>query len=473
MKYNTGHKNIISRASSVLLAMALITATVFPMTAVSAYAVVDAGQPAAAAPENTVQPDSNTPAEGEAKDADAEKEKEKKPATTVISNCKTSYNKRLSKPLEITADVTPADGREVQLQRYSSADNTWTTICTSTAGQSKEEAGSTAAPGGEANGAAAQGEVKTDAAAAQSAENAEIAETNVSISVPAEERNKTSSLWRIYVPATDDATEAYSENISVITRNIEKLDLSARAACINRIDGNGTGTLIASKNAFVQHAQASTTKLMTAILLLESGQIDSTTKISPYAASTPYGSGRLAAGDVYSNRDLLYAMLVPSSNDAATAVAESIGGSEAGFVNMMNAKAAQMGFKDTHFRNAHGLDADGHYTTALELAQLTAYAYNFPEIRDCWATRYKTIRSLEKGRKWTFWSTNAIFGYISNFLGGKTGTEGNAGCCFSGVYTYGGSTYVTVVLGSGYGFSRWSDTKKLHRYIENYAVTGY
>ena len=461
MKYNMGQKNIISRASSVFLAMALVMASAFPVTLVSAYAAVDADQPAAAVSEKTGQPDSNTTAEEGGKDQEAAKET--KPAITVISNCKTAYNTRLCKPLIITADITPADGREVQLQRYSSVDNTWTTICTSTAGQSNEAADSTAE----------QGKEEAAGTAAQSEENAVSAAANVNISVPAEERNKTSSLWRIYVPATDNATEAYSENISVTTRNIEKLNLTARAACIYRIDGNGTGTLIASKHAFVQHAQASTTKLMTAILLLESGQIDSTTRISPYAARTPYGSGRLAAGDVYSNRDLLYAMLVPSSNDAATAVAESIGGSEAGFVNMMNAKAAQMGFTNTHFRNAHGLDADGHYTTALELAQLTAYAYNFPEIRDCWATRYKTIRSLEKGRKWTFWSTNAIFSYISNFLGGKTGTEGNAGCCFTGIYTYGGSTYVTVVLGSGYGYSRWSDTKKLHRYIENYAATGY
>ena len=218
---------------------------------------------------------------------------------------------------------------------------------------------------------------------------------------------------------------------------------------------------------------ASTTKLMTAILLLESGLIDSTTRISSHAAATPWGSGRLAAGDVYSNRDLLYAMLLPSSNDAATAIAERVGGSEAAFVGMMNDKAGKMGFTRTHFRNPHGLDADGHYTTARELAKLTAYAYNFPEIRDCWATQCKTITSLERKRSWTLWSTNAIFNYVKNFLGGKTGTESNAGCCFTGIYTYGGSTYVTVVLGSGYGFSRWSDTKKLHRYIQDHAATGY
>jgi D-alanyl-D-alanine carboxypeptidase len=145
---------------------------------------------------------------------------------------------------------------------------------------------------------------------------------------------------------------------------------------------------------------------------------------------------------------------------------------------MMNAKAKEMGMTKTHFCNPHGLDASGHYTTAKELAMLTAYAYTFPEIRECWGTQVKTISTVKtkanpKKKKWTLWSTNSIFGYVSNFLGGKTGTEDNAGCCFTGVYEYNGSVYVTVVLGSGYGFARWADTKKLHKYITTYAATEY
>lgn len=125
------------------------------------------------------------------------------------------------------------------------------------------------------------------------------------------------------------------------------------------------------------------------------------------------------------------------------------------------------------FRNPNGLDADVHYTTAKELAMLTAYAYTFPEIRECWKTSSKTIQSLKYGKKWTVWSNDSILGYISNFLGGKTGTEDNAGCCFTGAYEYKGSVYITVVLGSGYGVSRWTDTKKLHKYITKYAATKY
>jgi D-alanyl-D-alanine carboxypeptidase len=435
MKYHVENKTVIKRAASVLLALALVLTSVMPMAASDTYAAAENGQTETKAADVSVATEAQSASEVK--------------TATVISNCPAAYNKSLSETLEITADIEPAGGREVQLQRYNSADDTWSTVMTGSA------------------------ELQDADDAKETGSETEKAAVNVRFAVPEKERSKTNSLWRIYVPATDDAAEAYSENIKVTTQNLENLKLSARTACIYRIDDKGEGSLIYSKKADMQHAQASTTKLMTAILLLESGKIDSTTTISNYAARTPYASGRLAAGDVYKNRDLLFAMLLPSSNDAATAVAEGVGGSEAGFVSMMNAKAEEMGLKNTHFRNPHGLDADGHYTTAYELAKLTAYAYTFPEIRECWATQYKTIKSVKRGRKWTCWSTNAIFSYISNFLGGKTGTESNAGCCFTGVYKYGGSTYVTVVLGSGYGFSRWSDTKKLHGYIRDYATTGY
>ena len=421
------------------MALALCISLVIPAGGITAYASTESTaneaevtEESAAATETEVTEESAATTETEVTEESAAT------VETVISGYKTDYNKRYNEILEIEADIIPAGGREVQLQRYSSSDGIWTTIQTIT-----------------------------------EAEDADEDVVHVCFDVPAEERSRTSSQWRLFVPATENAAEAYSEVISVTTRNIEKYSLSARNACVYRIDEDGSGTMIYSKESKTEVAQASTTKLMTAVLLLESGLLDTTTTISYHAAETPWGSGKLEAGDVYNTKDLLYAMLLPSSNDAATAVAERVGGTEGAFVQRMNAKAEKMGWTQTHFRNPHGLDADGHYTTALELAKLTAYAYTFPEIRDCWGTQWKTIRSLKYGNKWTLWSTNAIFGYISSFLGGKTGTEDNAGCCFTGVYEYEGTAYVTVVLGSGYGFSRWTDTKKLHSYIRNYATSSY
>lgn len=459
MKERSTRQYNISRLAYALLILALVLSLTVPVSAASDTPAADsdtvtaqaseqdaAGSDAAAAQEaeeEAVTKDAD-PDAGKENAADPDSQTEKAapaaaPVATSISGYNTLYNKRHDKSLIIEADISPADGREIQLQRYNTIENIWTTILTVTSEVSEGETAS----------------------------------SHVSISVPEEERMMTNSKWRIYVPATDSAAEAYSDDITIITCNIENLNLSARASCIYKISPDGNGVMIYSRNSSTKVAQASTTKLMTSILLIDSGLLDSTTMISTHAASTPWGSGRLASGDVYNTRDLLYAMLLPSSNDAATAVAERVGGTEAAFVNMMNARAQEMGLTQTHFCNPHGLDADGHYTTALELAKLTESAYSYPEIRECWATQCKTIKSLKRGRRWTLWSTNAIFSYVKNFLGGKTGTEDNARCCFTGVYTYNGSTYVTVVLGSGYGFSRWSDTKKLHKYIQDYADTSY
>ncbi len=432
MKIHDMKTSLLKRAAAVLFTAALILSLSLPMAGMDAYA-------AAGSTSSAVTSDTGTETSSDADKPAAVDTAELQSAETSINVYKTKFNRHRDSKLEIEADITSADGREVHLQRYDSDNKSWKTILKATAEAGEDDS----------------------------------TVSHVSFTVPSKERAKTTSLWRIYVPKTETAPEAASEEITVITRNLDDLDMSARAACIYRIDSKGQGTMIYSSNSFKEYAQASTTKLMTAVLLLEKGSLSSSTRISQHAASTPYASGRLAAGDVYSNRDLLYAMLLPSSNDAATAVAESVGGSEAGFVSMMNNKAKELGFTHTQFRNPHGLDAEGHYTTAYELAKLTAYAYTFPEIRECWATQCKTIKSLERGRSWTLWSTNAIFSYVKNFLGGKTGTESNAGCCFTGVYTCNGGTYVTVVLGSGYGFSRWSDTKKLHSYIEDYAGTRY
>lgn len=358
------------------------------------------------------------------------------PAVTRITKCKTSLNRRLNQTAKISAVITPANGgRTIRLQRFNTSKNKWVTISKKT--------------------------------------TADADSCKVTFSIGRKYRKKTTSLWRITVSASETATSAVSSNITLITRNIKNYKLSAKSACVYRIDGEGKGTIIFAKNSTKKRAQASTTKIMSALLAMESGKINGTTRITRNAAKTPWGSYKLKAGDVYNNLDLLYAMMLPSANDAATALAEGIAGSESSFVAMMNDRAQELGLTKTSFRNPHGLDADGHYSTAQDLAKLTAYAYEYPAIRNTWNTKVKTITSLKKKTKWTLFSTNAIFGYDKHFKGGKTGTTDNARCCFSGVYEYKGETYVTVVLGSKYGFSRWKDTKKLHKYIKKYAATKY
>ena len=351
------------------------------------------------------------------------------------------YSRKLSKTYDskvmISAYVNPSNGgRKVRLQRYNSRTGKWKTIKTITTGDTKH--------------------------------------AKVSFSIPAKYRRKTTSIWRIYAPATDIATSAKSKDITLTTRNLRGLSMSASASCIYRIDDDGKGTLIYTDRHNTKRAPASTTKIMTAVLLSESGLLDATTRISGHAAGTRYSSYHLSKGDNYRMSDLLYAIMLPSANDAAIAIAEKVGGSESAFVKKMNKKASKLGLKNTHFKNPHGVNKNGQYTTAYDLAKLTAYAYTFPEIRKCWNTRTKTIRSLnKKKKKWKLKTTNSIFRYVKSFLGGKTGTGSPAGCCFAGIYTYKGTTYVTVVLGSNSRISRWSDIKKLHKYIRKYAASKY
>ena len=233
--------------------------------------------------------------------------------------------------------------------------------------------------------------------------------------------------------------------------------------------------LVSGSRLFGQHlfACAVIDFLVTSVILVESGKIGDTTRISANAANTPWGSGRLQKGDTYQNIDLLYAMLLPSANDAATAVAEGVSGSAGKFVERMNRKAAKLGWKNTHFCNPHGLNDRNHYTTALELAKLTSYAYGKGEIRKAMKTRTRTIKSVRYQRKWKLYSSDTLLGKIRNFFGGKTGTGSDAKYCFTGVYKYKNKTYVTVVLGANSPAGRWSDTRRLQSYIRKDAETRY
>jgi len=248
-------------------------------------------------------------------------------------------------------------------------------------------------------------------------------------------------------------------------KDIEEPELAAASACIYKVGENGEGTFILEKNADEIRPQASTTKLMTAALLIESGRLEDSTMISENAAATPESYRELEEGDTYNNHDLMYAMMLPSANDAAVAVAEGVAGDVDDFVDMMNDRAEELGLNDTYYKNPHGLDQDGHYSTARDVAKLTAFAYTFPDIRETWLAETKSITSLGNDNTWNLVTTDQLLGYDEDFKGGKTGTQPVAGFIFAGVYEYRGTEYVTVVMDCGSEDARWEDTKKLHSYI--------
>ncbi|MDF2616973.1 MAG: Serine-type D-Ala-D-Ala carboxypeptidase [Sedimentibacter sp.] len=140
------------------------------------------------------------------------------------------------------------------------------------------------------------------------------------------------------------------------------------------IDAN-TGTILAGKNADQKMYPASTTKIMTAILAIEMGDLSDVITVDD---DTPYeiaGSHiALEPGEIMTLKDLLYALMLPSANDSASAIAKHYGGTTEEFVNLMNEKAKELGAYNTHFVNPHGLHDENHYTTAADLALITKYA---------------------------------------------------------------------------------------------------
>lgn len=218
------------------------------------------------------------------------------------------------------------------------------------------------------------------------------------------------------------------------------------------------GTVIFDKNADKQAAPASLTKIVTAILTIENCEdLDEVITIKKSTmdalAGTDSSTAGLVAGEEISIRNLLYCMLVKSANEAAEALADYIGGgSVSDFVDMMNSFAQDAGCINTHFMNPHGLDEDGHYTTARDLAVLTRHALTLPIFSEIVNTvNYKlpaTNKSGERNLLSTNWMINPNFKtyYYSYAQGIKTGTTSKAGRCVISKASKDGYNYLCVVM---------------------------
>jgi D-alanyl-D-alanine carboxypeptidase (penicillin-binding protein 5/6) len=204
------------------------------------------------------------------------------------------------------------------------------------------------------------------------------------------------------------------------------------------------GAVLAGSNADRPRAMASITKLMTAIVALEHAELDDVVRVSPSAASIGESTVYLRAGEELTVADLARATLIPSANDAAQALALHVGGGSAErFVELMNAKAAQLGLSETHFENAHGLDTSGHVSSARDATLLVRYALGIPFIRDSLS---RTSVSLPGGR--TFPTTDDLLVGWAPLVGGKTGHTREAGWSQTAAAKRGGATVYGTVLGS-------------------------
>lgn len=232
----------------------------------------------------------------------------------------------------------------------------------------------------------------------------------------------------------------------VPTNSAYALSSSARACAV--LEANSS-RLIYAQNADKRLPMASTTKIMTAITAIENcDELDKKFEVSKKAVGIGGTSLYLREGDVYSTKDLLYALMLISGNDASVAIAEHVAGSTSEFVTKMNELAKKIGVKNTHFANTHGLDADGHYTSAYDLARITAYALKNPIFREIVSTKNtKIVNGNDENRYLR--NKNKLLFTLENCIGVKTGFTDNAGRCLVSAVDKDGMILVCVVLNCG------------------------
>lgn len=263
--------------------------------------------------------------------------------------------------------------------------------------------------------------------------------------------------------------------------NIPAPELKAKSAILVE---QSTGKILYQLNPHEKMPPASITKIMTELLTLEaieSGSLkwDDKLTCSPHAASMGGSDIWLEPGEVMSVKDLFKAMAIGSANDAAVVFAEKIGGSEPGFVAMMNKKAKELGMNDTHFVNANGLDADGHVTSAYDVMLMSRELLKHKEIFSYCTVWMDSLR----GGKTQLVNTNRLIRTYNGINGLKTGSTGKAGYCVSATAQRDGMQLIAVTMGSDnskdrfssasnlldYGFGGWS-VVKVKAVQNNYSV---
>ena len=229
-----------------------------------------------------------------------------------------------------------------------------------------------------------------------------------------------------------------------------ELAVSAKAAILMHAD---SGRVLYEKNADEHMLIASTTKIMTAIVVLEHCELDDLVEVDSRSAGIEGSSMYLKAGESYTVEDLLYGLLLVSGNDAASALALHVADSMEEFAELMNAKAAELGMTESSFKNAHGLDEEGHYSTARDMAKLAAYCIGNEDFARIAGTVSHTVGEQ------TLVNHNRLLREYDGCLGLKTGYTMAAGRTLVTCAERDGARYVCVTLNDP---DDWDDHKALY-----------
>ena len=275
-----------------------------------------------------------------------------------------------------------------------------------------------------------------------------------------------SYIFPVYADDEDSEISSDISSINVSSEISAEPSINSRSAIIYE---RSSGTILFGKNENEKRKMASTTKIMTAIVVIEKCNLGDIVTVSPKAAGTGGSRLGLHTDDKISVLNLLYGLLLRSGNDAAVALAEYVGGDISNFANLMNLKASELGLTSTHFVTPHGLDNDDHYTTAYELALITNYALKNKTFCNLVGTKNYTISINDYSKNLS--NTNELLGNLDGVYGVKTGFTNGANRCLVTSVKRNNMDLICIVLGADTKKDRTKDSCQLIEYaFQNYKM---
>ncbi|BCZ46330.1 hypothetical protein psyc5s11_23970 [Clostridium gelidum] len=252
-------------------------------------------------------------------------------------------------------------------------------------------------------------------------------------------------------------TQVLSVSVNAKSKDNTNFKVNARSAIA--LDKE-SGTVLYEQNAYEIVPMASTTKILTALIAIEQGDLDKKVTISKKAASVRGSTVGYKVNEEIALKELIFGLMFKSGNDAAIAIAEDLGGSIEGFSEIMNHYARGIGILDSHFESPHGLDSSEHYSSAYDLAILTAKGMDYDLFREIVGSKQISKEKYNFTRDYN--NINKILWRIPGANGVKTGSTGQAGKCLVSSVNNNGKDVIIVVLNCP---DRWNVTEKIYQHV--------
>ena len=247
--------------------------------------------------------------------------------------------------------------------------------------------------------------------------------------------------------------------VSVNAKSKDNTNFRVNARCAIALDKE-SGTVLYEQNAYEIVPMASTTKILTSLIAIEQGDLDKKVTISKKAAGVRGSTVGYKVNEEITLKELIFGLMFKSGNDAAIAIAEELGGSIEGFAEIMNHYARGIGILDSHFESPHGLDSSEHYSSAYDLAILTAKGMDYDLFREIVGSKQISKEKYNFTRDYN--NINKILWKIPGANGVKTGSTGQAGKCLVSSVNNNGKDVIIVVLNCP---DRWNVTEKIYQHV--------